>query len=161
MAMPVEQGAQLFAEIQRLADRIAISELLDRYAELFDDRTFTATLPTLFTEDANVELPPGDHHGIEGMDAFHADVMSPFGATQHIFTNYLIDLADNRADFRAKTLVTHHVPPSSPKSGDAHDFFVAGGLLTGAVTRTPDGWRFRQVLLDVIWRQGDFGPGPG
>ena len=114
-------------------------------------------LPGLVTDDARIELPPGDHLGIEGMDGFHAQTMSVFGSTQHIFANHLIDLDGDRARFRANAHITHVLPPSGSAEG-ADKLFVVGAVLTGEAVRTPGGWRIREVVLDAVWRQGDFGP---
>jgi hypothetical protein len=147
--------------IQRWIDHAEIAELILRYAKLFDERNFEVTLPALFSEDAHVELPPGDHRGLTGMGAFHDDVMAPFGATQHIFTNILTDVDSDRASFRCNTSVTHVVLPTSDSTSAGSDnLFVAGGVLSGTTIRTSAGWRFRRVNLEVIWRTGDFGSGP-
>jgi hypothetical protein len=149
------------ADLAHFIDRAAISELLDRYSKLFDDRTFSETLPTLFTDDAFVEMPSGEHQGIDGLDRFHEHVMAPFGPTQHLFTNTLVDVAGERASFRTNTYVTHTVlTAAESQSTGKGSYFLAGGTLTGTVLRTTRGWRFEKVVLDVIWRQGnvDFRP---
>ena len=146
-----------FADLQQVIDRIAITELLDRYAKLFDDRTFTTTSPMLFTKDAHVVLPPGDHEGLDGMDAFFECTLAPFGRTQHIFANYIIDITNDDAVIRANGHVTHVLPRADP-TDEKDKLFVVGLVVTGTVIRTSDGWRFKQVALDVVWRQGDFGP---
>ncbi len=155
-------GGMMTSEHQALAllsltDRTAIRELVDRYAKVFDDRSFSAMLPTLFVPDGEIELPPGGHHGLEGMDDFHKDVMRPFGPTQHIFTNTLVDINGDRATFQANTHVTHTVLQEDGTADD-NNLFLAGGVLAGVTVRTTAGWRFQTVTLDVIWRQGDFGP---
>ncbi|GAB2550859.1 nuclear transport factor 2 family protein [Nocardia heshunensis] len=148
-------------EIRRWIDHAEITELINRYAKLFDERKFTATLPALFTEDAYVELPPGDHRGLAGLDQFHEQVMTPFGSTQHIMTNVLTEIDGAQAVFRANTHVTHVVLPPPGTSPDAADnLFVAGGILSGTTVRTAAGWQFQNVVLDVVWRAGDFGPPP-
>ncbi|MFI1920068.1 nuclear transport factor 2 family protein [Nocardia sp. NPDC020380] len=148
-------------EIRRWIDHAEITELINRYAKVFDERTFTAALPTLFIDDVHVELPPGDHRGIVDMDQFHAQVRAPFGCTQHILTNVLTEVDLTRAVFRANTYVTHVVLPATGSSHDEPDnLFVAGGILSGTTVRTAQGWRFQNVVLDVVWRSGDFGPPP-
>ncbi|MFC9434515.1 nuclear transport factor 2 family protein [Nocardia sp. NPDC057030] len=147
------------SEIRRWIDHAKIAELINHYAKVFDERTFTTALPALFTEDAHVEMPPGDHRGIVDLDHFHDQVMAPFGRTQHIFTNVLTDLDLTQAKFRANTHVTHVVLPTPGSRQDGTDnLFVAGGTLSGTTVRTTRGWRFRNVVLDVVWRSGDFSP---
>ncbi len=153
MMTPEDQALALMS----LTDRAAIRELVDRYAKVFDDRSFTAMLPTLFVPDSEIQLPPGGHHGLEGMDDFHKDVMRPFGPTQHLFTNTLVDTDDDRATFQANTHVTHTVLKDD-STADDNNLFLAGGVLAGVAVRTSFGWRFQSVTLEAIWRQGDFGP---
>jgi SnoaL-like domain len=147
-------------EVQRLCDRAAVTELLDEYARLFDDRDFSVALPSLVTNDARIELPPGEHRGIDGMDDFHSQTMSPFGPTQHIFASHLIDLDGDSANFRANAHITHVLPPSGTLEHHTDNLFVVGAILTGEAVRTAAGWRIREATLEAIWRQGDFGP-PG
>jgi hypothetical protein len=137
-----------------------VTELLDRYARLFDDRNFAAALSTLVTQDARIELPPGEHRGIDGMDLFHSETMSPFGPTQHIFASHLIEIDGDRASFRANAHITHVLPPTGTSERHSDDLFVVGAVLTGEAVRTPAGWRIQEAVLEAVWRQGDFGP-PG
>jgi hypothetical protein len=139
--------------MRRLIDRAAITELVDRYAKLFDDRSFSTTLPLLFTDDAHVELPSCSHRGLDGMDKLHEHVMAPFGPSQHLFTNTLIDIMGERASFRANTHVTHTVLTET-ENADQRLYFLAGGTLTGTVLRGPQGWRFEKLVLDILWRRG-------
>jgi hypothetical protein len=143
-------------EIQLIQAKMAIAERIDQYALLFDKRNFTEKLPDLFVDDASVNLPPGDedHDGIVGLDAYHERTMVPFGPTHHVFANYLIDVQGNTAAFRANTLVTHVIPESG-QEGASH-LFIAGGVLTGTAMRTGNIWKFSQIKLDPVWRQGEF-----
>jgi hypothetical protein len=122
------QELDLQAEIARLVDRAAITELIDRYAKLFDDRVFGTTLPLLFTEDAYVEPSSGSHQGLDGLGKLHGDVTYPFGPTQHLFTNTLVDITGDQAAFRTNTYtyVTHTVL-SETKFADQGVYFLAGG----------------------------------
>lgn len=167
-----------WAEVQRLIDTNKIEELINRYAKAFDERNFAETMPVIFLNDAHVVLPPGEHRGMHGLADFHHSVMTPFGATQHIFTNILVGLSENTSSFRANTYVTHvirhhEVPPSSDseanqslpqnerettiRTAEGEALFIAGGVLHGTSVRTLEGWKMENVTLDVIWRYGDFG----
>jgi hypothetical protein len=156
-AVTTNGSAPVEEQLRRLSDRVAVAELLDRYAKLFDERNFDEALPALVTPDAHIELPPGEHWGAEGMDAFHAETMTPFGPTQHIFASHLIDLDGDRARFRANAHITHVLLPIG-SDGDPDNLFVVGAVLTGEAIRTPDGWRIHKAVLDAVWREGDFGP---
>lgn len=135
-------------------DKAEIGELLNRYAKVLDERNFQDALPMLFDVDCVVDFPPGEHRGLDGLAAHHDAVMAPFLRTQHLFTNFVVDLKGNQASIRANVLVTH-VEDVDAQEG----LFIVGGVLTGAAIRTADGWRIAKVVLDPVWRQGK-GPGP-
>lgn len=143
-------------KLQDLIDRDAIGRLLDRYALAFDLRNFSAALPSLFAKDCAVELPPGSHRGLAGLGSFHAAVMAPFARTQHVFANYIIDVAGNQARFRASTLITH---VGKDDAGAEDELFVVGGTLEGDVIRKAGVWLISRAKLEPIWRHGE-GLGP-
>ena len=142
--------------LQTLVDRGAVGSLLDRYACVFDERNFSEVLPALFSFDCVVDLPPGTHQGVSGLDKFHADVMARFAGTQHVFTNYIIDLDGDHASFRANAHVTHVELDDQDVEGG---LFVVGAVVTGSAVRTDGRWLIRSVCLEPTWRQGG-GPGP-
>lgn len=142
-------------DILEIMDRSAIGSLLDSYAQIIDERRFEALIESIFTNECLVELPPGVHRGISGLDAFHAAVMAPFTHTQHVFANYSIVVNGEQATFRANTHVTHMEADCREGNG----LFVAGGVLTGTATLSGDEWRLSSVTLEPIWRIGE-GPGP-
>jgi hypothetical protein len=144
-------------DLLELLNRSAIALLLDRYAQALDDRCFEKPLKTLFSNDCLVELPPGAHRGLDNLDLFHCAVMAPFRQTQHIFTNYVINIARKKATFRANMHAIHVC--SDADSGEENGLFIAGGLLTGTSILSCDGWRISRIALQPIWRHGK-GPGP-
>ncbi|WP_424217312.1 nuclear transport factor 2 family protein (plasmid) [Streptomyces sp. BI20] len=143
-------------DVQGLLDRAEIGGLLDRYARVFDVRDFGAVVPTLFTADCAVNLPPGTHEGVEGLDAFLAAVMAPFDRTQHVFTNYIVGVRGGRADYRANARITHLMSATGSR---VDEVFTVGAVITGTATRTAEGWRLSTTTLDPVWREGE-GPGP-
>ncbi len=125
-------GSPFEDEVRRLSNRAAVSDLLNRYAKMFDDRNFAEALPTLITADADIELPPDKYQGTDSdsMAVYHAEAVSPFGPTQHIFTSHLIDLDGESAQFRANCHVTHTLPPFAA-DGSPDNLFVVGSILAG------------------------------
>lgn len=137
-----------------LADRTEIIELFDRFARDLDHRAFEAEAApddwarSLFTEDVTLAFPVGSHAGIDGVTALHRAALAPFARTQHLHTNYLIDLAGDRADVEFQLLATHvYADPAEPP-------FQVGDRYTGEVVRTAAGWRIRRLALDVVWTRG-------
>ncbi|MHC1481500.1 nuclear transport factor 2 family protein [Frateuria aurantia] len=145
------------SNMEELLIRDAIESLLNRYAQAFDDRSFDMTLGALFTNDCLVDLPPGVHRGITGLEQFHAAVMAPFERTQHVFTNYIIGLNGDKATFRANAHVTHLI--TCGDNPEVSELFLVGGVLTGSAVMLSNRWRISTVTLVPIWRNGE-GPGP-
>ncbi len=144
----------LTAHLAALADRTAITDLFDRFAHDLDHRAFEAEAApddwarSLFTDDVTLAFPVGAHAGIAGVTALHRAALAPFARTQHIHTNYRVDLAGDRADVEFQLLATHvYADPAQPP-------FQVGDRYTGEVVRTAAGWRIRRLALAVIWTRG-------
>ncbi|MFC4909026.1 nuclear transport factor 2 family protein [Actinomadura gamaensis] len=132
-----------------LADRAEITALLDRYARALDDRALPdraleTTLPGLLTPDVTVGPPADDHSGLSEATRHLTESLASFGATQHSYTNYLIDLDGDEAAIRANSFAACVLV-------DSGDLRTTGGVLTAEATRTPYGWRLRSVTIAPTW----------
>jgi hypothetical protein len=125
-------------QVQRLADRVEITDVMSRYCFAVDFRDFEA-LRTVFHTDAEatyVLSPLGlglDDVKLSGVDAiidWLASVLGNLGepAPRHALTNHLIEIDGDRAQSRS---------------------YLAGGngLYTVEHVRTPDGWRAAQFEM--------------
>jgi uncharacterized protein (TIGR02246 family) len=142
-------------EIQGLLDREEIRALLSNYFSALDDRKITAeAVAGLYTEDGVFHGPGGTRSGRQAI--FEADtyVYEMFEATHHITSDYLINVADDRATVRATMYAIDiwHKSVRDELSLDSH--FVAGSVFTGDAVRTAEGWRFAQLTQRVVWREG-------
>ncbi|WP_018686044.1 nuclear transport factor 2 family protein [Actinokineospora enzanensis] len=138
-------------QLRALTDRVEITTLIDRFFRALDERGLDlAWGRTVFTEDAHVAFPIGEHRGLSEIVAALADGMSRFGATQHAGSNYLVDVDGDRANVRWNAIQTH-----LPLGGTPFDVpFVSGGYYEGEVVRTADGWRFREQRYHIVWLGG-------
>lgn len=143
--------------LQKWVTHSEIVRLLNCYAQTLDERSFKVVLPTLFSTNCTIELPPGTHHGLDGLDVFHAAVMAPFARTQHVLSNFLTDAHDDQTSFRANALITHVELDHQGVEKDG--LFVVGAILTGTAAVEEGGWRIQTLALNPFWRSGD-GPGP-
>ena len=143
-------GDGLFA----LADRVAVTELCDRYLLDLDEGRFTEERARrVFVPDVVLRFPPGTHRGIHGLDAFFDTFMGPWLHTHHHVSNYLVDLHGDRAELVCSLLAVHTHPGSPPPPAPG-DHFYLGGRFTGSAVRTPVGWRLSQLALQVCWTVG-------
>jgi hypothetical protein len=145
---------ELAAETRRLADRFALGELVDRYLLALDEGTFDqARAAGVFTADAALAFPPGDHHGLPGLAEFTSSFMAHWLRTHHHASNYVISLDGDRARIAWNVIATH-VHPGSPAPPAPGRHFQLGGTFDGVALRTAGGWRLRRLELRVVWTTG-------
>ncbi len=133
---------------EEIADRLAIHDVLFRYAHALDDRD-SRLLRTCFTEDAVCEVG-ATLRGIDAIIAFSEGVLSAFDVTQHLIANPRCtidgDHAQSVCDLRAQ-----HVSRGAP----AGEHYVIGGRYDDSLVRTPEGWRIAHRRLRVSWSEGN------
>jgi hypothetical protein len=150
-------------QVQALTDRAEIGDLIDRFSRDLDDYTLegrpfdVAWVRSYFTEEASVEYPVGAAAGAEAISTLiDGRGMAPFQRTQHVTTNYVIDLDRDRAAVRFNLIATHvHTEEVHRRLGEepgAH--FTVGDYYEGEVVRTDAGWRFSRQALHVTWSEG-------
>lgn len=138
-------------QLQALTDHTEITSLIDHFFHALDERELDPPWGrSIFTEDAHVRFPIGEHHGRDAVVAAIAAGMSRFGPTQHSGSNYLIELDGDRATVRWNAIQTHLPPDATPET----EPFVSGGYYDGEVVRTGDGWRFRRQQYHLVWITG-------
>jgi hypothetical protein len=143
-------------QVRRLTDRAEIGDLIDRFSCDLDDYTLTGRpfdvdwVRRYFTEDAKVSYPVGEATGAAAISALiDGTGMAPFARTQHVTTNYVLDLDGDpdRVSVRFNLIATH----VHRQGGDA---FTGGDYHDGEVARTADGRRFTRQGLTVTWVDG-------
>ena len=124
-------------------DRDQIRDLLVRYATAIDTRNWTL-FRTCFTEDASTDYGRiGSWSDVDGiahfMEAAHVD----FGNTNHMLSNFVIDVDGDRA--RATSSV--HVVLAYAR--DPRRWVESVGRYEDRLVRTPAGWQIaeRRTIL--------------
>lgn len=140
------------------ADRLELTDLVERYAALVDDRDFDA-VAALFTEDAVLRQPrppkrmePSDT--VVGRAAIEANFaqLTALHATQHAIVGAVFTSrpgGDTRATGRVSA-VAHHVSGRSGPNGELTDH--AWHLVYRDEYRKDDEvWRIAERILDLRW----------
>lgn len=144
-------------DLELLADRLAIADVLTRYAWSLDSKEFDG-LDDVFTDDAHIDYTSSG--GVAGafpeVKAWLASVLPHFPAYQHLVTNTDIrvdgDTATSRAEF--------YNPMVTAKPDGSRGIFFVGGEYHDRLARTPAGWRITERIERSVWTDGDFPAAP-
>lgn len=131
-------------DLQTLADRIEINDLLTRYAHAVDSKDW-ALYRTVFTPDAHIdyESAGGVKGDIETVVSWLEQTMAGFPMTQHLVANIDVKLDGDTATVRAM----FYNPMGTPNGKT----FFCGGWYNHELVRTPDGWRSRKLVEESAW----------
>jgi hypothetical protein len=145
-----EATALLQDRLREIVDRADIAQLCDRYILHLDrDRDSDEWLPSVFTADAHLTFPFGEYRGMAGLAEFQQMARTNVERTQHISSNYDITVSGDTAAVRAHLTAVHVLKRENP---GVH--FVIGGHYEATAIRTPEGWRFRRLVFDLVWNVG-------
>jgi hypothetical protein len=134
-----------------LRDRLAINDLLVRYAWAIDTKDWDA-LDGVFTPDAHIDYTAtGGIAGTLGeIKPWLAESLAAFPATQHLLANSQVTLAGDTAT--ARTAV-YNPMGAATREGPLHFFFM-GGIYADQLVRTPAGWRITDRVEHFVWMDG-------
>jgi 3-phenylpropionate/cinnamic acid dioxygenase small subunit len=137
--------------IEEIADRLAIVDLLHRYATSLDTRDWDL-LASVFTDDAIADYGElaGINNGVAAIVKVCHDALQGLDASQHIVSNEVIELAGDRARSRCY-LQAQHVYLGA----EGGDNFLVGGTYEDEVVRTGQGWRIAHRRLITTWVDGN------
>lgn len=133
-------------------DRLAIRDLIERYAWAIDEKDWDA-LDRVFVPDAWLDYT-SNPAGVEGrypeIRAWLEKSLAPFPVTQHLVTNIDATVDGDRAT--ARTMM-YNPMGAATREGPLHYFFM-GGRYDDELVRTPDGWRITKRVETLLWFQG-------
>lgn len=141
-------------DLASLSDRVALTDLADRYLRALDEKSFDqARAHLVFTDDVSLSFPPGDHQGILGVAAFTSGFMGHWARTHHNVSHYQVELDGDKATIGWNVIAVHvHQGSPPPPASSAH--FYLGGRFDGTAVRTSYGWRLDRLALRVVWTSG-------
>jgi len=127
-----------------LQDRIAVEDLLTRYATAVDRRDWDR-YRSVFTTDAEIDYTSagGIAGTVDEVVEFLSTTLAMFEMTQHLVSN--VDLA---VDGDTATVTAMFSNPMRLTGGDT---WFTGGWYHHDLVRTSDGWRSRRLREESAW----------
>ena len=132
-------------------DREQIEELIATYANALDTKDYPA-VEACFMADATVRYE-GYSHTLKGHTEIAAHMkraLQPLDATQHLFTNFIIDIEGNTGRLRCSILAQH--VRLGTVGGDK---YLAGGEYDAELRRASGKWEFAHVTARTLWGDGN------
>jgi len=136
------------AALQALADRLALEELVRRYANAIDTRDFDA-LDRVFTTDAYI-----DYRAMGGIDGPYPDVkkwlpqaLGSFPAYMHLVGNGVYEIDGDVASGR----IACFNPMVVPRPDGGSDTMFLGLWYVDRYRRTADGWRITRRVEEKCY----------
>jgi len=135
----------------QLSDREAIIELMARYAYALDSKDYDA-IAACFVDTATADYAGFTEPlaGIEQILPHMRRALDPLSASQHLFTNFIVNIKGDRAELRCDILAQHI------RHGEGSETsFLAGGRYRVSVARDNGQWKFTAIHARSIWSMGD------
>lgn len=134
--------------LQEITDRIAIDDLLTRYATAVDTRNWDL-YATCFTPDAFIDYTAAG--GIKGklpeVKQWLAEVMPLFSMSQHVVVNRAVVVNGDTATSRA----CFYNPMGMSDGKGGMTLFFEGGYYNDKLVRTPEGWRIAERIEETSY----------
>lgn len=135
-------------DIQEIADRLQIQDLLARYSFAIDDRDWDA-LDDVFTADARIDY--GQTGGAAGnlaeIKRWLPVALARFPRYQHLVATTKLDLDGDHA--RGRTILFN--PMVHRGEDGAEQAFFIGLWYRDVFLRTPVGWRIAERVEEMSW----------
>ena len=138
-------------DLAAVSDRLEIEALLTRYTRAIDTGEWDR-LDAVFTPDAEI-----DYTATGGIAASYPAVKSWLAEMLPIFPRRLHTLGqvDSRVEGDAATVAAYfHNPMILPEQDGTERIVEFGGIYHHDLVRTPDGWRSRRLVEELVWKRG-------
>lgn len=136
-----------------LADRIAVRELIERYAVALNQRDLD-TLRATFLPDGVWQVDPPFNIRLEGAGVA-AGIGQMIGAMRFLFQGLMGSIIELDGDAATAKTSVHEVGQRQPGEGGLDQY----GFYHDRLIRTPAGWRFAERRFQPLYLAGDAMPG--
>jgi len=145
---------------QLAADRYEIADTLHRFAFGLDHGD-ADSMASALTEDCILDFRPAgkklglDFGKIAGREAIVNTLIPLLGPldTSHTAHNLQIEVSDDTATLYGYVMAQHFMPCEGPRPGAENAMLM--NRYDGQLIRDGQKWRFRQIVIDNAWAQGN------
>lgn len=134
-----------------MTDREAIQQLMSTYVFCLDAKDYSRIAACL-CEDAIFEHAGSDRliSGNAAIAALMKGVLEPLDATQHLLTNFIIEIDGDDASLTCDVLAHHiRLDPGGARR------YTAGGKYDVKLRRSGGDWRIARLNARPVWSDGD------
>jgi hypothetical protein len=140
--------------LEQLLARDDITSLINRLGVILDEGPIEE-LRSILVQDATARTPGGLAEGIEAVVAQATRNHPSDVAIQHLITNVVIDVQDDRASARAN-LIAHFTDGGGDSRQQAPaPRYVVGEVYHFEAVQTLHGWRLSHVEATALWSTGE------
>ncbi|MBF6176381.1 nuclear transport factor 2 family protein [Nocardia blacklockiae] len=139
-----------------LTDRDQIAGLVTLLGASLDERDFDR-LRMICSEDVTVHTPGGQSAGPTAVIAQAEKIHSRRQRTQHVLSDIIVDVTQDRAKIRANSVATF--VPTDVDTTPPEPLFRIGEVYTLEAKLTDQGWRLSRIASAPVWLQGALPPG--
>lgn len=137
-----------------LLDRARITDHVLGYATGIDRRDWQL-YRSIFADQLTIDFSSwsGEPSATMPADDWVAGVratLASFDATQHVLTNFLIEIGGDSATCTCYMTAHHHLV-----TGDLREMHSIGGHYVHDLRRAAEGWLIHATQLNVTWEMGD------
>ena len=138
-------------DLQQISDRLDIEDVLIRYTRAIDTGDWDR-LDTVFTPDAAIDYTQSG--GIEGsypeLKAWLAEMLPLFPRRMHLLGQ--VEIVREGDD--VARVAAYFDNPMVMATPDGELIVEIGGVYHHELVRTPDGWRSRRLVEELVWKRG-------
>ncbi|MFJ4688129.1 nuclear transport factor 2 family protein [Streptomyces sp. NPDC091377] len=137
-----------------VADRLDVIDTCTRMAWFIDAAEWDA-LESVFADEIQLDytsLNGGEPATVtaKGLVAAWSGLLGAFATTQHLLSNYLVDVDGDTAVATAMFQATHRMP-----NEHGGPLWTLGGKYRFELVRTDAGWRISGIVMTTTWADGN------
>ena len=138
-------------DLDQISDRLEIEVLLTRYTRAIDTGDWDR-LDEVFLPDAQIDYTAtgGIAGSYEQVKPWLAEMLPIFPRRMHALFQI-----DSQIDGDEATIAAYFHNPMLLQNPDGSEVLVEfGGIYHHDLVRTPNGWRSRKLLEELVWKRG-------